>query len=96
MKETNSEAEERERLRALILRSPARQHILALLIEGHSRKQIADLMNRSQHTIDSHLKAIYRALTSRNRARLILLANSILNSVPPSPPPEVGNGDELS
>ena len=74
------------RLVELLSRSTTRTQIVRLLLEGKSRKQIASAMQRSQHTIDSHFKAIYRALGVGDRGRLMILASRL-------PPPPPGNGD---
>ncbi len=80
------------RLAQLLARSPARQRIVALLVEGRSRKEIARDLGRSPHTIDAHLKAIYRHVGVGDRGRLLLLASQLPDLTPP-PPPE--NGDCL-
>lgn len=63
-----------ERFRSMLSRSSARRAIVLLLLEGCSRKQIALKMSRSPHTIDAHMKAMYREVGVGNRARLMLLA----------------------
>lgn len=88
---TDSESE--HRLRRVLSRSPVRREIVALLIEGRTRKQIAALMQRSPHTIDAHLKSIYRYIGCGDRGRLMLFAQRLLNQPPPPslpPPPENG------
>jgi DNA-binding NarL/FixJ family response regulator len=37
-------------------------HVLARMAEGHSHKQIADLLNISVHTVENHLRRIYEKL----------------------------------
>jgi hypothetical protein len=51
-----------------------------LLLKGKARKAIAMEMQRSQHTIDSHLKTLYRAVGVGDRARLMLIAQAMLES----------------
>jgi DNA-binding NarL/FixJ family response regulator len=67
-----------ERFSGVLSRSPVRRAIVLLLLEGCSRKQIALKLNRSQHTIDGHLKAIYREVGVGDRARLMLMASTLL------------------
>jgi DNA-binding NarL/FixJ family response regulator len=76
-------------LRVLLGRSAVRRELLSHLIEGRSRKEIARLMSRSQHTVDAHLKAIYRAVGYGDRAILILLVAELQLESPP--PPGIGD-----
>lgn len=78
----------RERLALLLSRSPTRRRLVALLLEGKSRKAIALEMQRSQHTIDSHLKAIYATIGCGDRARLMMMVHELLSAPPPP-----GSGD---
>ena len=78
------------RFRGVLRRSSARRAIASLLLQGCTRKQIALKMARSQHTIDAHLKAIYREVGVGDRARLMLLAMT-LQECGELPPPELGN-----
>lgn len=75
----------RERLAQLLARSPVRRRLVELLLRGHARKEIASAMHRSPHTIDAHLKAIYRHVGIGDRGRLMLLASSMGPSMPPPP-----------
>jgi DNA-binding NarL/FixJ family response regulator len=61
------------------------------LLEGRQRKQIAALLDRSAHTIDGHVKELYRAVGVSDRAQLILLA-SRLQSFDAAPPPQHRGG----
>lgn len=81
-----------ERFSGVLRRSSVRRAIVRLLLEGCSRKEIALKMNRSQHTIDAHLKAMYREVGVGDRARLMLLAIK-LREYGELPPPELGNCD---
>ena len=78
--------EMRQRLAELLSRSPTRRRLVALLLEGLTRKQIAFEMKRSGHTVDSHLKSIYRELGIGDRAQLMMLAESLC-----APPPNFGD-----
>lgn len=75
----------RERLALLLSRSPVRRRLVALLVEGKTRKVIATEMRRSQHTIDAHLKAMYRVVGVGDRARLMMMAQELIG--PDDPPP---------
>lgn len=84
-----NDSEQRARLvtalRQLLARSPVRRHLILHLAEGCSRKVIAQRMNKSPHTIDAHLKAIYRQIGISDRAMLVLLSVRLfgLDSPPP-------------
>ena len=82
------------RLGGLLHRSSARRAIVHLLLEGCTRKQIALELNRSQHTIDAHLKLMYREVGVGDRARLMLLAIKLRDCghLPPRPSPPPGTG----
>ena len=71
------------RLAQLLARSPVRQTIVALLVAGRARKEIARDLGRSPHTIDAHLKAIYRHVGVGDRGRLMLLASQPPDLTPP-------------
>lgn len=73
-------------LEALLARSAVRRELLRLLASGHSRKAIARIMGKSVHTIDGHLKDLYRAIGYGDRALLILLAAQLDDRIPPLPP----------
>ena len=77
------------RFRGLLQRSTSRRAIVHLLLEGCTRKQIALKLSRSQHTIDAHLKIIYREVGIGDRARLMLLATKLRDSGE-LPPPRIG------
>ncbi len=42
--------------------SPRETDILELLVDGHAKKTIADKLNISYHTVDSHLRKVYEKL----------------------------------
>jgi DNA-binding CsgD family transcriptional regulator len=88
---TWDEMHARERLAALMARSPVRQRLVALLLSGESRKEIARILQRSPHTIDAHLKAIYRHVGIGDRGRLMLLASRLPEAKNPPPPPGFGD-----
>ncbi len=84
----DSDSSIESRLRTVLSRSSIRRELVAFLVEGRTRKQIAALMKRSPHTIDAHLKSIYRGIGCGDRGRLMLVAQKLLSEQ--LPPPEVG------
>lgn len=82
----------RARLALLRSRSPMRRRIVVLLLEGRSRRAMAVELQRSQHTIDSHLKAMYRAIGVGDRARLMMMVQGLIGPED-LPPLEMGTGD---
>jgi|SRR5581483_7472193 len=53
--------------------SPRQQQTLRHLLAGDSEKQIAQKIARSQHTVHTHIKAIYRHLGVSSRGELLSL-----------------------
>ncbi|MCX5469128.1 LuxR C-terminal-related transcriptional regulator [Acinetobacter nematophilus] len=51
--------------------------ILELVSQGLSNKEIADLLNLSRYTVESHIKHIYRKLAVCNRAKAIDTARNM-------------------
>ncbi len=49
------------------------QEIVSLAIEGQSTKMIADKLNISYYTVDTHIKNIYQKLKVNNRSGLVSL-----------------------
>lgn len=79
-----------EALRDVLSRSPIRREIITLLLAGLPRKAIAARLNRSEYTIDDHIKAIYRATATGDKARLAVIA--VLSGIDFSPPPPKAGG----
>jgi DNA-binding CsgD family transcriptional regulator len=52
---------------------PAQKRVLRLLLEGYSEKQIAGQCLVTRHTVDGHVKAIYRKFGVHSRAALAAL-----------------------
>ena len=77
------DAEACERLAQLLSRSSTRRQIVALLLEGKSRKVIAGELQRSPYTIDAHIKVLYRAIGENDRGRLMVLASRLADAPPP-------------
>lgn len=63
-----------ERFRRVCLSSDTKRALLRLLLAGRSRKQIAEQLGRSKHTIDGHFKELYAAIGVGDRAQLVLFA----------------------
>jgi DNA-binding CsgD family transcriptional regulator len=51
--------------------SEREKEILALLVDGLSKKQIADNIFLSHHTVDSHIRNIYAKLEVHSRSSAI-------------------------
>ena len=51
--------------------------ILELVSQGLSNKEIADQLNLSRYTVESHIKHIYRKLAVCNRAKAIDTARNL-------------------
>lgn len=78
------------RLARLLSRSSIRTRIVELLVQGKSRKAIASALNRSPHTIDAHIKQLYRGVGVYDRAQLIVVAVLLFRFGISSPPPNFG------
>ncbi|RMH27837.1 MAG: LuxR family transcriptional regulator [Planctomycetota bacterium] len=50
------------------------REVFTLLASGHSIKQVAERLGRSEKTIEGHRDSIYRKLGTRNRAQIAVLA----------------------
>lgn len=51
--------------------SPGLVRVLVLLSNGHTNKEIADLLHRSENTVRNHLSKIRRLVTIRERAGIV-------------------------
>lgn len=80
----SSERQRLRRLEQLIAASEVKASIIHLLLLGFQRKQIAVALRRSSHTVDGHLKELYRELHIGDRAQLMMLANQLKKSPPPN------------
>jgi two-component system, NarL family, response regulator YdfI len=47
--------------------------VLVLLAQGQQNKEIALALGIAEHTVENHLKRIYRKLGVRNRAEAVML-----------------------
>ncbi len=61
--------------------SPRERHILKLLAEGNSNKEIARALSIAPETVKSHLKHVYSKLKVDNRAQAAARAQSLLDGV---------------
>lgn len=61
---------------ALLRRRVALSGIVRLLIRGYSRKEIARALCRSQHTIDWHLRELYRTIPGLTAVKLASLVST--------------------
>ncbi len=59
--------------------SPREQHILKLVADGNSNKEIARALGIAPETVKSHLKHVYAKLKVDNRAQAAARAQSLLN-----------------
>jgi DNA-binding NarL/FixJ family response regulator len=53
--------------------TPGQRRVARLMAKGHSKKQIAGDLERSEHTIHDHIKSIYSILSVRSRAEFMAL-----------------------
>ena len=51
--------------------------ILELVSQGLSNKEIANALNLSRYTVESHIKHIYRKLAVRNRSKAVDTARNL-------------------
>ncbi len=54
--------------------SPREQEILALIVDGQTTKEIADHLDVSVHTVDSHTRHLFKKLEVRSRAAAVARA----------------------
>jgi DNA-binding CsgD family transcriptional regulator len=57
----------------LLKLSPREREVLLYLLEGDSRKQIAQRLGLSHHTVADHMKSIYKHFDVNSRAELLAL-----------------------
>ncbi|MDH5182962.1 MAG: response regulator transcription factor [Gammaproteobacteria bacterium] len=50
--------------------------VLELLANGHSNQQISTILNRTEHTVKSHISALLQILNVKNRIECIKVAKS--------------------
>ena len=51
--------------------TPREEEVLRALVHGLIKKEIADQLNISQHTVDMHLRAVYRKLEVRTQTEAV-------------------------
>ena len=54
--------------------SEREEEVLKLICQGHSNQEIADLINISYHTVDSHRRNLLSKTGARNTASLVMIA----------------------
>jgi len=54
--------------------TPREQEVLALLAQGMANKMIAPRLGISEHTVKTHVAAVYEKLHARNRAEAVVAA----------------------
>lgn len=66
--------------------TPREVSILVLLSEGRSQREVAAALNISPHTVDSHVRKIYRKLDVRSQtaavAKAILTGALVMDTGP--------------
>jgi DNA-binding CsgD family transcriptional regulator len=50
------------------------EEVLGFLVKGMIKKEIADEMSISQHTVDMHLRSVYRKLHVRSQTEAVSTA----------------------
>lgn len=63
--------ESREPLRAAMGLSPQEFRIVLCIADGMTQEMIAEEVGCSPHTVDSHVRRIFRKLRARNRANVV-------------------------
>jgi DNA-binding NarL/FixJ family response regulator len=54
--------------------TPRQRDVLAMVVDGHSNKQIGQRLGLSEQTVKGHLLAIFRTLNVRNRVQAVQAA----------------------
>ncbi len=62
------------RLQEVVGRSAMKAKIVELLVAGYQRKQIAARLGRSVHTVNDHIKELYRIVGVTDRVLLAQIA----------------------
>lgn len=50
------------------------EEVMNLLVKGYIKKEIAQALDISQHTVDMHLRSVYRKLQVRNQTEAVAIA----------------------
>lgn len=80
---------QRDAIRLRLGLSPREFEIALLVMDGFSRRGIARELSSSRHTVDSHMRRIFRKLGVRSRASVVsrlftaALTREDVDSVPP-------------
>jgi len=70
-------------LRALFGLTPAESRLALLLCDGHTPRQIADLIGVSTNTLKTQLTSIYRKTGTSRQSQLVRLLGSVMPIEPP-------------
>ncbi len=57
--------------------TPRQEEVLKLIIDGHSNKQLAHMLDLSEATIKVHVSAIFKALNVNNRTQAAMVAQKL-------------------
>jgi DNA-binding NarL/FixJ family response regulator len=57
--------------------TPRQRDVLAMVVDGHSNKQIGQRLGLSEQTVKGHLLAIFRTLNVRNRVQAVQAAQAL-------------------
>lgn len=57
--------------------TPRQRDVLAMVVDGHSNKQIGQRLGLSEQTVKGHLLAIFRTLKVRNRVQAVQAAQAL-------------------
>src|SRR5215213_3299788 len=64
--------------RAQVSLTPRQHHVLALLVEGKSNKEIARALSLGEGTVKIHIAALFRSLGVTNRAHAAVIGTRLL------------------
>jgi DNA-binding CsgD family transcriptional regulator len=70
-------------LRVLFGLTPAESRLALLLCDGHTPRQIADLIGVSTNTLKTQLTSIYRKTGTSRQSQLVRLLGSVMPIEPP-------------
>lgn len=93
---TEDQTEEPYPERAAMRLSKRQAEIIAHVAEGHSTKEIADILQMSPKTVESHMQRLFDRYGVRTRAAIVARWMSAFSWTTTSPgrPPEPADGDD--
>lgn len=59
--------------------TPRQRNVLALLSQGLSNREIADILSMCENTVKAHVKQVMRKLNADNRTRAALMADRVVS-----------------